>query len=366
MIYPDLYITETLDNDTFTHWLQFQIRMNSFKKCKERVDHIQAIGESIVKPGDEIIECPNVNMCLEWLNTVPQPEQRTPEWYSYRHSVVTASSASDIFDTSRYQIYLKEKVMPERHFVAGSAAQHGIKFELMAQYIYEDKTKTKITEYGCVKHKTISHLGASPDGIVTSAENPIMLGRMLEIKNVYSRTLTGIPLYGYWVQCQIQMEVCDLEYCDFFECDMDISRGHDKFFTDLSNDKLSKYYGIIFEYRETLDGKIEYKYSDLFQSKDGLLNWYNEMSEELLKDDNTNIEKITYWDIKEMSLVTIRRHREWFESAKVDIAKFGNEVEEKRQILRDTPDMKDKLFVKSNHQKRKRIQNSDICMILDD
>jgi hypothetical protein len=90
------------------------------------------------------------------------------------------------------------------------------------------------------------------------------------------------------------------------------------------------------------------------------------MSEELLKDDNTNIEKITYWDIKEMSLVTIRRHREWFESAKVDIAKFWNEVEEKRQILRDTPDMKDKLFVKSNHQKRKRIQNSDICMILDD
>jgi hypothetical protein len=40
---------------------------------------------------------------------------------------------------------------------------------------------------------------------------------MLEIKNVVSREITGIPKPEYYVQMQLQMEVCDLEECDFLE-----------------------------------------------------------------------------------------------------------------------------------------------------
>ena len=42
-------------------------------------------------------------------------------------------------------------------------------------------------------------------------------GRMLEIKNIVNRDITGIPKKAYWVQMQLQMEVCDLEECDFLE-----------------------------------------------------------------------------------------------------------------------------------------------------
>ena len=41
---------------------------------------------------------------------------------------------------------------------------------------------------------------------------------MLEIKNIVNRTLSGIPKYEYWIQMQLQMEVCNLDYCDFLEC----------------------------------------------------------------------------------------------------------------------------------------------------
>ena len=40
-------------------------------------------------------------------------------------------------------------------------------------------------------------------------------GRMLEIKCPYSRVINGIVPDNYEVQMQIQLEVCDLEICDF-------------------------------------------------------------------------------------------------------------------------------------------------------
>lgn len=360
MIYPPSFIKE-LDEVTFQHWLKFQIRNNS--KCKERSEHIKFIERSIVKDSDTVVECPNVGECLNWLNTVPQPQQKTPEWYSYRHSVATASSASAIFDSSRYQSYLKEKVLPEKHFVGGPAAQHGIKFECIAQNIYEHKTGTTITEYGCIKHKHISHLGASPDGIVTKSDDPKMLGRMLEIKNVYSRQLTGIPLYGYWVQCQIQMEVCDLEYCDFLECNMNTSWCQTEFFDKIGNSDFSKFYGIIIEYQKN-DTPVDYEYSDISLMKESLQSWLDIKSDELLNDETINIKKVTYWNLKEMSLVTLRRDREWFESVKGEIETFWLDVETKRKMIQENPDAE--IFVAANKRKRKGLSVSDVCFIDDD
>ena len=41
---------------------------------------------------------------------------------------------------------------------------------------------------------------------------------MLEIKNIVNREITGIPKKEYWVQMQMQMEVCAIyEECDFLE-----------------------------------------------------------------------------------------------------------------------------------------------------
>ena len=76
--------------------------------------------------------------------------------------------------------------------------------------------KTKVYDYGCLPHPKYKFLAASPDGINDDPESPLF-GRMLEIKNVVSRKITGIPKKEYWIQMQLQMEVCDLDECDFLE-----------------------------------------------------------------------------------------------------------------------------------------------------
>ena len=75
---------------------------------------------------------------------------------------------------------------------------------------------TKVGEFGCIPHPTYSvHIGASPDGINIASESNKRFGRMLEIKNIVNRDITGIPKQEYWIQTQIQMETCDLDECDF-------------------------------------------------------------------------------------------------------------------------------------------------------
>ena len=49
------------------------------------------------------------------------------------------------------------------------------------------------------------------------ASGKIVKGK-LEIKCVVSRKIKDIEPFYYWVQVQIQLEVCNLEECDFFQC----------------------------------------------------------------------------------------------------------------------------------------------------
>ena len=92
----------------------------------------------------------------------------------------------------------------------------GTKYEPVSVQYYEYIYDTTIEDFGCIPHKEYSFLAASPDGINTD-QNNYLFGRMLEIKNVVSREITGIPKMEYWIQMQLQMEVCNLNECDFLE-----------------------------------------------------------------------------------------------------------------------------------------------------
>lgn len=92
----------------------------------------------------------------------------------------------------------------------------GQKYEPLSVLLYEHIYHTKVGEFGCIQHETLPFLGASPDGINVDPTSP-RYGRMLEIKNVLSREIDGIPLKEYWIQMQAQMEVCNLDECDFLE-----------------------------------------------------------------------------------------------------------------------------------------------------
>jgi hypothetical protein len=88
-------------------------------------------------------------------------------------------------------------------------------FEYVAQNIYSQRNNVKVHEFGIIKHPKVDFFGASPDGIT---EN----GVMLEIKCPFKRKINGeIPLQ-YYYQIQGQLDVCELDECDYFECEFEL------------------------------------------------------------------------------------------------------------------------------------------------
>jgi putative phage-type endonuclease len=161
---------------------------------------------------------------IDYLRSIPQPVQRTPEWYSFRHNLITASNAYKAFEsqaTVNQLIYEKcqsLKTSDDKFSMVNvnSTFHWGQKYEPLSVQIYEHIYNTKVEDFGCIQHNTYKFLGASPDGINVNPESQLY-GRMLEIKNIVNREITGIPKKEYWIQTQLQMEVCDLDECDFLE-----------------------------------------------------------------------------------------------------------------------------------------------------
>lgn len=158
--------------------------------------------------------------------------QRSDEWYAQRHEMITASSAHKALGTTCSKNALVcEKCAPYVPQSSGGGARAwGVKYEPLAVLYYEHANNTKIKEYGCKQHPTYAFLGASPDGINVSPSP--LYGRMLEIKNPYTRIPTGVPKKEYWVQMQLQMEVFGLNQCDFLETKFHEYSSHAEFAAD--------------------------------------------------------------------------------------------------------------------------------------
>lgn len=168
------------------------------------------------------------------LKALPQPEQRTKEWYEYRHNRITASDTAAAIDENPYEpveSFILKKCDPDHPFFDNHNVYHGKKYELIATKIYEHIYNTQVFEFGALPSDKHEFLGASPDGICSckTLDNKFSekLGTMLEIKCVApnGRTIEtsgAIPghicPYYYYLQVQQQLECCDLEICDFWQC----------------------------------------------------------------------------------------------------------------------------------------------------
>jgi hypothetical protein len=173
-----------------------------------------------------------------------QTQQRTPAWYERRHNMITASAAWKAFGTDaviNQLIYEKCKPFmecgdntPAAQAVNVDSPLHwGQKYEQLSSAIYQLKNNTLLGEFGCIQHSNpgLSFLGGSPDGINVDEGSPLY-GRMVEIKNIVNRDITGIPKEEYWIQMQIQMEVCNLPECDFEETKFTEYEDEDAFNAD--------------------------------------------------------------------------------------------------------------------------------------
>jgi len=258
---------------------------------------------------------------IQGLRDIPQPVQRTPEWYQFRSNLITASNAWKAFESqSAINQLIYEKCQPAKQMVdpdvkvihnvnTNTPMHHGQKYEPLSVMFYEDKYNTKVEDFGCIQHQVYKFLGASPDGINVEPLSE-RYGRMLEIKNPVSRDITGIPKKEYWVQMQLQMEVCDLDECDFLETKFVEYSDRQTYESDsnIENDKK----GIIIQFY-TKEGIPFYAYKPLHleevsQWEEDTITFYE--SEPY----HYSFTKYIYWKLEQFSCVIVLRNREWFKN----------------------------------------------------
>jgi putative phage-type endonuclease len=297
---------------------------------------------------------------IQGLREMTQPVQRTPEWYTFRWNLITASNAWKAFETqSAINQLIYEKCQPLKTFeenvengeeeqtkmVNTNSPMHwGQKFEPLSVMIYENMYNSKVEDFGCIKHPTYNFLGASPDGIIIESSTG-RYGRMLEIKNPVSREITGIPKKEYWVQMQLQMEVCDLDECDFLETkfseypDYDSYRDDSAIDNDLNGVEFKSYVkstnnsnkGTII-YFHTKERKPFYLYQplNLYLAED-ISRWEEENIEKYESEPfNYSFLKFIYWKLDKLSCVLVLRNKDWFKNNIGQLEKVWKTIETER------------------------------------
>ena len=278
--------------------------------------------EDFERNKEEFERNKNINIILHSLEEInaSQPKQRTTEWYNYRYNRFSASSIWKVLSTpAQYNSLILEKCKKPAENLEYPTTNYnnprnwGIKYEPLSIMIYEDKHPTTIvkTDYGCIPHPTYSFIAASPDGINVSPNCPEKYGRMVEVKNIYNRDITGIPLEEYWIQMQIQMETCGLDVCDFLETRFKEYSGEEAFYSDIS----PEYKGVILFLlgKDGLGVNNRFEYMPMYVNleKKHVEKWIQEIREKV--SDTHLVYEIIYWYLDEYSCVVVERNRPWFE-----------------------------------------------------
>lgn len=259
---------------------------------------------------------------VDYLLTVPQPEQRTEAWYRLREGRLTASDLATALNESKYDkpidLILKKCGLGPP-FKGNVHTEWGVKYEPIATMIYEQRNNVRVIEFGLMPHPSIPFLGASPDGITPE-------GMMLEIKCPPVRKIDGIIPHNYWLQMQLQLETCDLEECDFLECKLVEYADEEEYYEDVYMDddgnvidplmtinNLEK--GVLITYdapTEDEPNKKRYIYPDrIGLTKDEINSWCEEKGKEF---DEKEIPYVrNYWKLEKLSCVRVDRNRKWFE-----------------------------------------------------
>jgi len=316
-----------------------------------------------IQKSDDVTKPDIIRRRLQFdkLSSIKYPAQRSPEWYIQRDGKITASDAGVVIGENKYEQPYRMIVKKTREtFQNNDATYHGKKHEDIAKLIYEYRLNVQVHEFGMVEHQTVGCIGASPDGIVTPYKNDgvhltELVGRMLEIKVPLRRQICMkgdvkgdiCPIY-YWDQVQLQMECCDLDECDFWQCTICEYPNKDLFISDtvksepfrskissfekgcliqlLPTDKIvphndPNYLKVVYESSQFIHPpKIEMTPEDCD-------NWIKECLNKLPKTHpGYSFDKVVYWFLKVGHCVTIKRDKKWFADNKHKYEKMWDDI----------------------------------------
>ena len=251
------------------------------------------------------------------LRAIPQPTQKTIEWHEFRHGLMTASNIwKALASEAQRNSLIYEKCKPlqtNNHSFGGGSLQWGIRYEPITIEIYQRIYKTTVEDFGCIRHPTHHFIGASPDGINIDPASD-RYGRMIEVKNIVNREITGIPKEEYWTQMQIQMETWDLDECDFIETRFCEYEDEQDYIADIDQE----WKGVIWEFQDltSLEMKTAFQIHPISDQP---------------KSTNQVLYKTTYWYLDEFSCVYVPRNRKWFQSVLPQLETTWNTIVAERQ-----------------------------------
>lgn len=260
---------------------------------------------------------------IDVLKNKPQVEQRTDAWYKQTANLLTASEFSSLLGSPRQRASLVQskvnaqpkEYLPQLAFPSSqiNALTWGIRFEPVVKQILEKQWTVRIHDLGRLLHPTDTHLAASPDGLIVEANDSAHLGRLVEIKCPYSRKVGGEVPLDYWIQMQIQMEVANIDECNYVEVEILSTRADKPAPTkeDLSG---CLHTGEIRLWEK--EGAYEYEYVglDIPHEHDPQKEGY-ELRERIP------------WGIQKLHHVVVQRDKMWFQSTDVWRAAFWEDVE---------------------------------------
>jgi len=251
-------------------------------------------------------------------------------WEGLRKSLISATDVSSVLECnpfkSKRELLIEKCYVPadkefsDKNFYNLDAVNWGHKYEPIAKDIYQNLTKSNVITSGLIGHNKHKWLAATPDGFVlntnasySNSENVEQIVRsdvkkLVEFKCPYNRDVYNrVPDY-YWMQTQIQMEVCDIDECDLLVCKFLEYDNVESFNADFYSQK-----GIFFDHVEN---------------------------------------RTVFWKLHNYKVFNIKRDKKWFSKNFNTLEKFYQEI-----VYYQTDDNIDSLV--SIGKKRKRVSFID-------
>jgi hypothetical protein len=290
----------------------------------------------------------------KWLLTTKQIEQRTDEWYSETKNLITASEIAAIWKGPRSRAALvmakapsaaspsavpdpdEPVFIPQRNLAVRrentGPMDWGVRYEPVVKQILEDTLGAKIQDLGRIRHREVSRVAASPDGLFVQCDKePALVGTLVEIKCPPSRVINDKIPFDYWCQMQLQMEVCGRPSCEFVEAK----------FRELAQDETPSAPASPSASASPSDSPSAKGWIVLEGNSDTMETRYVYSSTEPFEGSGPSgpsgpfgpwvfMEKYQ-WELVHMRRITVPKDTAWFQSIQTDLAAFWADVEAARK-----------------------------------
>ena len=307
---------------------------------------------------------------LRKLKQLKLPEQRTKEWYEMRKDKLTASSLASAIGhchfQSRDELILGK--IEEKPFEPNPITEWGVKYEDVAIMFYEELFNVSVLDFGLIPHPEFTAFGASPDGICDDTGNDEYVGRMVEIKCPPKRKFTKTVPPHYLMQVQGQLEVCNLDECDFLQVKVEEYDSWEDYCKDIfeidgviqeGRTKLNYPKGVVATYKE--GEKLIYEYGPLNQSIEEIRELVNHYQTK------ENIFEIKYWKIERYECTLVKRDKEWWIENIDQILHFYNDLLSYKSNTEELEKLKKRIEISKKRKKKVEvIPLNDFQLISDD